>query len=123
VKLKAERYSQRMGSRISVMKDDERVAMLEVKILRQGTQTVEEASETVVTYVSSLQPATLLNEAFDLLFDIMLGDDGEAYFQAERFLKAHRPDLYDRIGQAKDLIAIAEDDAKHHAAGQQGDTE
>jgi hypothetical protein len=107
VKLKAERYSQRMGSRISVMKDGERVAMLEVKIVRQGTQTVEEASEAVVAHVSSLQPATLLNEAFDRLFDIMLGDDGEAYFQAERFLKAHRPDLYNRIGQAKDLVGNA----------------
>lgn len=104
MKLRAERYSQKMGSRVSVLKGDERIAMLEVKIVRQGTQTVEEASEAVVTYVSSLQPASLLNEAFDRLFDIMLGDDGEAYFQAERFLKAHRPDLYNRIGQAKDLL-------------------
>lgn len=37
-------------------------------------------------------------EACDRLFDIMLGDDGEAHFQAERFLKAHRPDLYNRLG-------------------------
>lgn len=39
-----------------------------------------------------------LSEACDRLYDMLLGDDGEAYFQAERFLKQHRPDLYAKIG-------------------------
>lgn len=40
------------------------------------------------------------NAACDRLFDVLLGQDGEAFFQAERFLKANRPDLYERLGDA-----------------------
>ena len=40
-----------------------------------------------------------LSDACDRIFDILLGGDGEAYFQAERFLEHHRPDLYDRLGR------------------------
>ena len=37
-------------------------------------------------------------EACDRLYDMLLGDDGQAFSEAERFLKRHRPDLYNRIG-------------------------
>ena len=35
----------------------------------------------------------LYDEACERIYDMLLGDDGEAFFQAERFLKANRPDL------------------------------
>ena len=37
-------------------------------------------------------------EACERVYDLLLGDDGEAYFEAEKFLKRVRPDLYNRIG-------------------------
>lgn len=39
-----------------------------------------------------------LDEACDRLYDMLLGGDGQAFSEAERFLKRHRPDLYNRIG-------------------------
>lgn len=47
------------------------------------------------------QPLSLFDEACDRLFDMLQGDDGEAWIQAERFLKAHRPDLYNRLGMSE----------------------
>jgi hypothetical protein len=44
------------------------------------------------------QPLSLFDEACERLLDMLHGDDGEAWSQAERFLKQHRPDLYNRIG-------------------------
>lgn len=38
-----------------------------------------------------------LDEACERLYDMLLADDGEAWSQAERFLKQHRPDLYNRL--------------------------
>jgi len=40
-------------------------------------------------------------EVCDRLFDMLLGDDGQAWSEAERFLKRHAPDLYQRIGMQK----------------------
>lgn len=43
-----------------------------------------------------------LREACERICDMVRGDDGEAWSQAERFLKAHAPDLYDKIGMTGD---------------------
>lgn len=42
-----------------------------------------------------------LREACKHIFDMLLADDGQAWSEAERFLKAHAPDLYNRIGMPK----------------------
>jgi hypothetical protein len=36
-------------------------------------------------------------EAQDRLFDILLGDDGQAWKEAERYLERVRPDLYQKL--------------------------
>ncbi len=94
-------YSDRMGARIRVQDEGVAIAMLEVKVLRQGQQTVREVAEAVVTEVmAQLQRH---DQACERLFDMLLQDDGEAFSQAERFLKEHRRDLYDKLGQTKEL--------------------
>ena len=37
-------------------------------------------------------------EACERIADMLRQDDGEAFFEAEKFLKRHAPDLYDKIG-------------------------
>lgn len=37
-------------------------------------------------------------EACKRIADMLRQDDGEAFFEAEKFLKRHAPDLYDKIG-------------------------
>lgn len=44
----------------------------------------------------------LFRQACERIFDMLLADDGEAWSEAERFLKAHAPDLYNRIGMPKE---------------------
>lgn len=44
------------------------------------------------------QPRSLFREACERIADMLRQDDGEAFFEAEKFLKAHAPDLYDKIG-------------------------
>jgi hypothetical protein len=43
-------------------------------------------------------PPALFREACERIADMLEGDDGEAWFEAEKFLKRHAPDLYDEIG-------------------------
>lgn len=43
-------------------------------------------------------PRSLFREACERIADMLRQDDGEAFFEAEKFLKAHAPDLYDKIG-------------------------
>lgn len=38
-----------------------------------------------------------LQQAQDRLFDVLLGDDGQAYKEAERYLERANPDLYRRL--------------------------
>ena len=40
--------------------------------------------------------------AQDRLFDVLLGDDGQAWKEAERYIERTRPDLYERIQRHKD---------------------
>ena len=41
-------------------------------------------------------------EACDRIYDMLLQDDGQAFSEAERFLKANAPDLYNKIGTNND---------------------
>jgi len=47
-------------------------------------------------------PVSDVGAAQDRLFDILLGDDGQAWKEAERYLEKARPDLYERIQRHKD---------------------
>lgn len=97
MKLQPMPYSERMGARIKVQDDSGvAIAMLEVKVLRQGEQTVREAAEAVVTQV--MLPDPRYRQACERILDMLRQDDGEAFFEAEKFLKQHAPDLYNRIG-------------------------
>lgn len=97
MKLQALPYSERMGARIRVVNDSgEAIAIPEVKVLRQGEQTVREAAEAVVTEL--LAPDPLFRQACERILDMVRQDDGEAFFEGEKFLKQHAPDLYNRVG-------------------------
>lgn len=43
--------------------------------------------------------APLLQDAQNRLFDMLLGDDGQAWKEAERYLERTRPDLHERLKQ------------------------
>lgn len=43
-------------------------------------------------------PPSLFREACERLLDMLRADDGQAWSEAERFLKRHAPDLYNEIG-------------------------
>ena len=45
----------------------------------------------------------LFREACERIADMLRQDDGEAFFEAEKFLKRHAPDLYDKIGMNLEL--------------------
>lgn len=47
-------------------------------------------------------PPSLFREACERIADMLKQDDGEAFFEAEKFLKRHAPDLYNTIGVADD---------------------
>lgn len=44
-----------------------------------------------------------LEYACDRIFDMLQGDDGQAWSEAERFLKREAPGLYDRLGMPDDF--------------------
>ena len=44
-----------------------------------------------------LDPGNSLGKVQDRLFDVLLGDDGQAWPEALRYLRDHRPDLADRF--------------------------
>lgn len=39
-----------------------------------------------------------MSMALGRIFDMLEQDDGEAFFEAEKFLKANAPKLYNKIG-------------------------
>ena len=47
-------------------------------------------------------PAQDMASVQNRLFDMLLGDDGQAWKEAERYLEKARPDLYERIQGHKD---------------------
>jgi hypothetical protein len=43
-------------------------------------------------------PLSLFREACERIADMLRQDDGEAFFEAEKFLRRHAPELYNAIG-------------------------
>lgn len=48
------------------------------------------------------EEANPVQSAEDRLFDVLLGDDGQAWKEAERYLQKARPELYERLMRHKD---------------------
>lgn len=46
-----------------------------------------------------MQENNTLKEAQDRIFDLLLGDDGQAYKEARKYLERHRPDLIKRLDE------------------------
>jgi hypothetical protein len=53
-------------------------------------------------------PVSDVGAAQDRLFDMLLGDDGQAWKEAERYLEKARPDLHERIQRHKDANCTVE---------------
>lgn len=66
--------------------------------LKDGPEMTAECAG-VVTAMAKVKDR--LAEAYDRIFDMIQGDDGQAWSEAERFLKNHAPDLYNQIGMPK----------------------
>jgi hypothetical protein len=43
-------------------------------------------------------PPAMFREACERIADMLKADDGQAWFEAEKFLKRHAPDLYNEVG-------------------------
>ena len=52
----------------------------------------------MISVGEALEKSPLFREACERIADMLRQDDGEAFFEAEKFLKRHAPDLYDKIG-------------------------
>ena len=52
----------------------------------------------MISVGEALEKSPLFREACERIADMLRQDDGEAFFEAEKFLKRHAPDLYDNIG-------------------------
>lgn len=52
----------------------------------------------MISVGEALKKSPLFREACERIADMLRQDDGEAFFEAEKFLKRHAPDLYDKIG-------------------------
>ena len=52
----------------------------------------------MISVGEALEKSPLFHEACERIADMLRQDDGEAFFEAEKFLKRHVPDLYDKIG-------------------------
>lgn len=64
--------------------------------------------------------AEKLREACERIGDMLRQDDGEAFFEAETFLKRHAPDLYDKIGMNPELgegLRTETEDGELYVAG------
>ena len=55
----------------------------------------------MISVGEALEKSPLFREACEHIADMLRQDDGEAFFEAEKFLKRHAPDLYDKIGMSK----------------------
>ena len=55
----------------------------------------------MISVGEALEKSPLFREACERIADMLRQDDGEAFFEAEKFLKRHAPDLYDKIGLLK----------------------
>ena len=57
----------------------------------------------MISVGEALEKRRLFREACERIADMLRQDDGEAFFEAEKFLKRHAPDLYDKIGMNPEL--------------------
>lgn len=48
-----------------------------------------------------LEPNDAAKAAQDRVYDLLLGDDGQAWKEAERYLQRARPDLWMKLGEKK----------------------
>ena len=55
----------------------------------------------MISVGEALKKSPLFREACERIGDMLRQDDGDAFFEAEKFLKRHAPDLYDKIGMSK----------------------
>ena len=86
-------------TKAELIKDAARLTA-EVKKLRAiGAEAEARLVQAELTTVAD-RPASpsLFREACERIADMLRQDDGEAFFEAEKFLKRHAPDLYDNIG-------------------------
>ena len=68
----------------------------------------------MISVGEALGKSPLFREACERIADMLRQDDGEAFFEAEKFLKRHAPDLYDNIGISGGTcdLQMREDDAE-----------
>ena len=52
----------------------------------------------MISVGDALEKSPLFREDCESITDMLRRDDGEAFFEAEKFLKRNAPDLYDKIG-------------------------
>ena len=57
----------------------------------------------MISVGEALEKSPLFREACERIADMLRQDDGEAFFEAEKFLKRQAPDLYDKIGMNLEL--------------------
>ena len=55
----------------------------------------------MISVSEALEKSPLFREACERIGEMLRQDDGEAFFEAEKFLKRHAPALYDKIGMSK----------------------
>lgn len=89
--------------RINVVEGKGAIAELDTMGRLGGTLPIDYVNKLVVEAAGHLtEHDSLFRQACERIFDMLLADNGQAWFEAERFLKAHAPDLYNRIGMPKE---------------------
>ena len=77
--------------------------------------------DTNETLLKLSQMANKLAEANDRIYDLMLGDDGQAYKEARKYLDKHAPHLYDKLNSqiqgavSRELVEASEVDLRKPA--------
>ena len=72
-----------------------------MRLVRIRTNRRRNGPTRMVSVGEALEKSPLFREACERIADMLRQDDGEAFFEAEKFLKRHAPDLYDKIGLLK----------------------
>ena len=66
----------------------------------------------MISVGEALEKSPLFREACERIGDMLRQDDGEAFFEAEKFLKREARDLYDKIGKTRIVVMTREEYAK-----------
>ena len=72
-----------------------------MRLVRIRTNRRRNGQIRMISVGEALENSPLFCEACERIADMLRQDDGEAFFEAEKFLKRHAPDLYDKIGMSK----------------------